>query len=119
MRNGLETSKKGYSHLPRHSHPQWVTRISERRHVERLSAGSCVPTETLVHYQPACMVRRKLARIITKLGALSEQRGLLRFLNNTDHASALNGFVQDLAYTITDYQVCVTKFTVSVILWFG
>ena len=62
------------------------------------------------------MVRRKLARIITKLRALSEQCGLLKFLNNIDHASALNSFVQDIAHTITDYQVRVTKSTVSVIL---
>jgi hypothetical protein len=44
---------------------------------------------------------------MAKLGPLSEQHGLLRFLKNADHANALNGFVQDLADAVTDYQVCV------------
>ena len=52
-------------------------------------------------------VRRKLARIIENLEPLSQERGLLKFLKNADHVNALNGFIQDLAYAITDYQVCV------------
>jgi hypothetical protein len=36
-----------------------------------------------------------------------EEHGLLKFLKNADRVNTLNGFVQDLAYAITDYQVCV------------
>ena len=46
---------------------------------------------------------------MVKLRPLSEQHGLLRFLKNVDHASTLGGFVQELAYAITDYQVCITN----------
>ena len=54
-------------------------------------------------------VRRKLVAIVVKLGPLSEQNGFLRFLKNDDHAGILNGFVQDLAYAVTDYQVRVAS----------
>ena len=54
---------------------------------------------------------RKLERIMARLGQLSEQHGFLKFLDNVDHANTLNGFVQDLAYAITDYQVCNTNST--------
>ena len=50
-------------------------------------------------------VRRKLARTVGKLEPLSKEHGLLKFLKNADRANALNGFVEDLAYAITDYQV--------------
>ena len=65
------------------------------------------------------MIRRKLVKIVTKLGALSKQHGLLKFVNSIAHASTLNGFVQDLDYAITDYQVQVTKSTASVVLCSG
>ena len=55
------------------------------------------------------MVPSKLTRIITKLKPLSERHGLWRFLKNVDHAQTLNGFVQDLAHAVTDYQARVTK----------
>ena len=42
---------------------------------------------------------------MVKLGPLSEQHGLVKFLNNIDRANTLNGFVQDLANAVTDYQV--------------
>ena len=48
---------------------------------------------------------RKLAGIIAKLGPLSEPNGIVKFFKNVDHAKVLNGFVQDLAYAVTDYQV--------------
>ena len=48
---------------------------------------------------------RKLVGILAKLKPLSEQHGLAKFLKNADHANILNGFVQDLSYAITDYQV--------------
>ena len=48
---------------------------------------------------------RKLAEIIAKLKPLSKQHGIAKFLKNVDHAQVLNGFVQDLAYAVTDYQV--------------
>jgi len=66
---------------------------------------------TLVHSEIELTIRGKLDGIIAKLGPLSEQRGLLKFLNNVDHANALNGFVQDLANAVTDYQVWVTNST--------
>ena len=52
-------------------------------------------------------VYRKLTRIIENLEPLSKERGLLKFLKNADRANTLNGFVQDLLYAITDYQVYV------------
>ena len=52
-------------------------------------------------------VRRKLARIIGSLEPLSKEHGLVKFLKNVDRVNTLNGFVQDLAYAIADYQVCV------------
>ena len=66
--------------------------------------------ESLVHLI-AFLVRRKLVGIITELGSLSEQHGLAKFLKNADHANTLNGFVQDLAYAVTDYQVCCASST--------
>jgi hypothetical protein len=62
--------------------------------------------ETVVLLIRIRIIRRKLAGIIAKLGPLSEH-GVLRFLKNVDHANTLNGFVQDLAYAVTDYQVRV------------
>jgi hypothetical protein len=50
---------------------------------------------------------------MTKLGPLSEEHGILKFLKNADHANILSGFVQDLAYAVTDYQVWDT----SAIAW--
>ena len=61
--------------------------------------------EALTHLI-AFVICRKLVRIITELRPLSGQHGLAKFLKNDDHATRLNGFVQDLAYAITDYQVC-------------
>lgn len=58
-------------------------------------------------------IRRKLMDIVVKLEPLSEQNGLLKFLRNEDHAGLLNGFVQDIAYAVTDYQVCGQKSTVQ------
>ena len=55
------------------------------------------------------VVHRKLARIVAELKPLSEQHGILKFLKNVDHSKTLNGFVQDLAYAVTDYQVGDTK----------
>jgi hypothetical protein len=53
---------------------------------------------------------RRLADVVVQLEPLSEQNGLLRFLRNGDHAASLSGFVQNIAYAITDYQVCGRKF---------
>ena len=49
--------------------------------------------------------RRKLAGIVADLGPLAEQHALMKFLRNVDHANVLNGFVKDVVYAITDYQV--------------
>jgi len=43
--------------------------------------------------------------VVVKLEPLSEQNGLLKFLRNENHAGLLNGFVQDVAHAVTDYQV--------------
>ena len=48
---------------------------------------------------------RALSSIIARLESLSKQPGLAEFLNNADHANALNGFVQDLANAVANYQV--------------
>ena len=61
--------------------------------------------ETPVHQSTALSIYRKLAGIIAKLKPLSEQHGIMKFLKNVDHANILSGFVQDLAYAVTDYQV--------------
>ena len=50
--------------------------------------------------------------VLERMEPLSEQNGLLRFLRNEDHVGLLNGFVQDIAQTVTDYQVCGQKRTV-------
>jgi len=50
--------------------------------------------------------------VLKRLEPLSEQHGLLKFLRNEDHAGSLNGFVQDVAQAVTDYQVCYRKGTV-------
>ena len=62
-------------------------------------------------------VHRKLARIIAKLGPLSEQHKLLKFLNNVDHANTLNGFIQDLANAVADYQVCAASSSGRINSW--
>ena len=82
-----------------------MTRTVERRRGERLYESSYSPNETLARYSTPSIIYRKLARILAKLGPLSEQRGLLKFLKNVDHANTLNGFVRDLACAVTDYQV--------------
>jgi hypothetical protein len=43
--------------------------------------------------------------VVVKLEPLSEQSKLSKFLRNEDHAGMLNGFVQDIAHAVTDYQV--------------
>jgi len=48
---------------------------------------------------------RKLEVITAKLEPLSEQHVLLKFLRNIENAKTLDGFVQELADAITDYQV--------------
>ena len=48
---------------------------------------------------------RKLDGVIVRLEPLSEQHALVGFLRNVENAKALTGFVQELANTITDYQV--------------
>ena len=61
---------------------------------------SCM--NTLLNQLVPC---RTLSGIIAKLEPLSEQRGLVKFLNNVDHTNTLSGFVQDLANAVTEYQV--------------
>ena len=56
-------------------------------------------------------IRRKLDIIFAKLRPLSERRGIVKFLKNTDHAKTLNGFVRDLDTAVADYQVCAADTT--------
>jgi len=51
--------------------------------------------------------------VVVKLEPLSEQNGLVKFLRNEEHAGLLNGFIQDIAHAVTDYQVCGRKRTVQ------
>ena len=53
----------------------------------------------------AFAICRKLTRIVTRLRPLSEQHGIAKFLQNADDLNTLNGFVQELADAVTDYQV--------------
>jgi hypothetical protein len=55
--------------------------------------------------------------VLKKLEPLSEQTGLLKFLRNEDYAGLLNGFVEDTARAVTDYQVCERKRTVGCYSW--
>ena len=57
------------------------------------------------NHSAVLFIRRKLAKVIAKLGPLSQQNGIAKFLKNVDHADILNGLVRDLAYALTDYQV--------------
>jgi len=54
---------------------------------------------------------RRLMDVLEKLEPLSEQTGLLRFLRNEDHAGLLDGFVQDVARAVTDYQTSLQQST--------
>ena len=59
-------------------------------------------TNTFLNQLVLC---RTLSGIVVKLEPLSKKRGLEEFLNDVKHANTLNGFVQDLANAVTDYQV--------------
>ncbi|KAF9785208.1 hypothetical protein BJ322DRAFT_817690 [Thelephora terrestris] len=54
-------------------------------------------------------LRKKLTCVITKLGPLSEQGDIKKFLNNADNAKTLNGIVQDLATAVIDYQTSLQQ----------
>ena len=87
-----------------------MTKTAKRRRGERPSGGLYCPTRgTLVHFSAAFLLHSKLAGIVAALKPLSEQNGIVKFLNNVDCADTLNGFVQELAYAVTDYQVCDTS----------
>ena len=89
-----------------------MTRTAKRRHGESLSERLYFPsrnTKSTRKFLNRLIIHRKLVEIVAKLRPLSEQHGLIKFLNNVDHTSILNGFVQDLAYAITDYQVGSTN----------
>ena len=80
--------------------------MEKRRRGEKPSEGLYRPFKNAGKFLIVFFFRRKLAGIVAKLGPLAEQHGLLKFLNNVDHANILNGFSQELAYAVTDYQVC-------------
>ena len=57
-------------------------------------------------------IYRRLVNVLERLEPLSERNGLLRFLQNEDHAGLLNSLVQDVAQAVTDYKVRGPKRTV-------
>ena len=61
--------------------------------------------EILVHRLIALSTRRKIAEVISGLEALSKQCKISKFFKHVDHAETLNGFVQDLEYAVSNYQV--------------
>ena len=100
-----ETSRKGFSRFVGYSHTLSVTKMAKKGHGERPLGGLYPPLRrALAHRLIVLSARRKLAGIIVKLRPLSEQHGIVKFFKNVDHAQVLNGFVQDLAYAVTDYQ---------------
>ena len=102
-----EKSKEGFSRFAGYSHTLSTIKTGKRRRGERPSGGLyCLIQGTLVHLSAAFVLHSKLARIVAALKPLSEQNGIMKFLNNVDCADTLNGFVQDLAYAVADYQVC-------------
>jgi hypothetical protein len=83
-----------------------MTKTVKRRRGERHLESLYHPLREIpTSRSTASPIYRKLAKIIKKLKPLSEQNGIMKFLKNTDHANVLNGFVQDLAHAVTDYQV--------------
>ena len=87
--------------------------VSEQDNEEKARRGVLrrfvlTPFGKMSPFQIVSFFRRKLAGIIAKLGPLSEQHGLMKFFKNVDHANTLNGFVNELAYAIIDYQACYT-----------
>ena len=100
-----EKLKKGFSRFVGYSHTLSTTKTGKRRRGERLSGGLYCPIqETLVYLLAASVIHSKLAGIVAALKPLSEQNGIVKFLNNDDYTNTLNGFVQDLACAVTDYQ---------------
>ena len=101
---------KELGRLVGYSHSLWVIKTAKRRRGERPSEGLCYPLREIPgdHSIPLSICRR-LARIIAELEPLSKQHGIARFFKNADHAKILSGFVQDLAYAVTDYQVWATN----------
>ena len=92
-----------------HSPGGWPGQSREDAERDSAKVRPPLPNQIPVHNSTTVIVCRKLVEITEKLGPLSEQHGLRKFLKNVDYAIALNGFVQDLGYAISDYQVCVQK----------
>jgi hypothetical protein len=79
---------------------------------ELLCRFVCLQVPTPIVYPLTYDIRRRLMGVVVKLEPLSEKSGLSKFLRNEDYAGLLNGFVQDIAYAVTDYQVCCRKIPV-------
>ena len=92
-----------------------MARTAKRRHEERLWGGSFIPASEIDPLSTTAAVHRKLTRIIENLEPLSKEHGLLKFLKNADRVNSLSGFVQDLVYAITDYQVCIENLPMQIV----
>jgi len=51
-------------------------------------------------------VARKLEGIGRAMGPMTTQEDLALFLKNPENAQKVNGLVEDIRYTLIDYQVC-------------
>ena len=80
----------------------WARVITQRKGGGQSFGGLYSPDHVSQFAYPPL---RKLERVVAKLEPLSDQHGLVGFLRNTDNAKTLTGFVQELGYAITDYQV--------------
>jgi hypothetical protein len=98
----LSLSEALASPLDDHDNEEKARREALRKRVPVLSRDIDTSLITLA-------IHRRLTGIITELTPLSEKNGLVKFLKNADYANTLNGLVQNLAYAITDYQVCGAK----------
>lgn len=88
------------------SHLRWASRTSKRRRGEKFLESTFSNFQKHKHISNLIGFGRKLAGILDRLEPLSERHGFMKFLNNVEHANALNGFVKELSLAITDYQVC-------------
>jgi len=52
---------------------------------------------------------RKLKEVNQALGVMTTQSNLAHFLNNPENAQRVDSLVEDICYTLMEYQVCTQK----------